>query len=351
LKPFNLLDAVGFLRSRGRRFALWGIGLAVAGYLVSFLIPSVYQATAVILPPDEDDLTAALSFARRGVSGIPALGRLGGGTYFTQADVALATLRSQSVHESVVREFDLVRVYKAKTREDAVRTLRDKTTIRIGSDGTISVSAWDRSAIRAAGIANAFFDNLDEFNRTFRTSRARRTREFLERRVAETDSLLRDAELKLAAYQGRKGAMVLSPETRAAADAAVSLMSQKLAAEVDLQIMRSYASPNSEELQRLEARVRELGRQIGGLPATQIGGAELVRQVVVRQQMFALLTNQLEEARIREVMDTPTIQVLDRATPPERRVWPKRLLIAAFGFVLGLGVAIVASSRSRAVPA
>ncbi len=324
---------------------LLAVAFGVAAYLISLLIPSIFQARAVILPPDEDELTAALSISRRSLGGLGALGRLGGGSYFTEADLALATLRSRSLHLAIVRDFDLVRRYKKKRTDDAITELRRNSTIRIATDGTIGISVRDRDPQTAADIANAFLSNLDKLNRTFRSGRARRTREFLERRVVDTDSLLRASERKLAEYQGRKGAVVLSPEARSAGDAAASLMGEKVAAEVDLAILRTFASPRSEELQRVEARVRELSRQIGALPATQIGGAELVRRVVIQQQILAVLTTQLEEARIREVMDTPTIQILDPASPPEKRIWPRRSLIALFGAVVGVLAALVPVSR------
>lgn len=349
MTPLNLLDTYEFLRRHGRGVAAWTLGFAVAGVLVSFLIPPVYRATAVILPPDEDELTAAFSMSRRGIGALGGLGRLGG-QYFTQADIALATLKSRSVHERILEQFGLVRVYRVKTKDAALRQLRDASAVRISSDGTISVSVKDGDARRAAAMANQFLDELDRFNREFRTSRARRTRMFLEGRVAQTDSLLRDFEHRLAAYQARRGAVVLSPDARGGAEAAASLMSQKIAAEVDLQLLRGYANPRSEELQRLERRVRELARQLGEIPQTQVGGAELVRQVAIQQSVLTLLTTQLEEARIREVMDTPTIQVLDPADPPTQRIWPRRAYIAAFAGLVGLGLGILSATDRLRLP-
>jgi len=349
VRPLNLLDIVEFLIRHGRRLALWTVGFAIAGYLVSYAIPSIYGATAVILPPEDDELAAALSASRRGVGALAGLGRLGG-QYFTQADIALATLRSRSVHEQVVREFSLEAVYKAKTLEDAVRGLRENAAIRIGTDGTISVTVKDEDPKRAADIANAFLRGLDERNRDFRTYRARRTREFLEERVVQTDSLLRASEQRFVKYQGSKGTVVLSPDARGAADAVAGLMAQKVSAEVELSVMRGYASPRSEELQRLESRVRELSRQIGDLPSSQVGGASLLRQIAIHQALLGVLTTNLEEARIREVMDTPTIQVLDEAVPSQRRLWPRRLYIALFGGLVGLGLGLLAASGRLRAP-
>jgi tyrosine-protein kinase Etk/Wzc len=346
VQPVNVLDVFGFLGRHGRRIALWAVALAVLGYAGSYLIPPLYKGVVVILPPEEDELASALSLSRRNLGALGGLGKLSG-QYFTQADIALATLRSRTLHERVVRRFDLQKVYKKKTLEGAVLHLRDQAASRVASDGTISVSALDRDPERASGIANAFMEELDRSTREFRSARARRAREFLTWRVAQADSLLRTSERRLAAYQSRRGTIVLTPEARGAVDAAAGLMAQKVAAEVELSILSGYADARSEEYRRLSTRVRELSRQIGQLPSAQVGGAELVREVALQQQMLAVLSTYLEESRLREVMDTPTIQVLDPAVPPEKRTWPRRTLIALFGFVLGAGIGIV---RSRPAP-
>jgi tyrosine-protein kinase Etk/Wzc len=342
LATLNVLDVLIFLRRHALRILLWGFALGVAGYLVSYLIPPVYQASASILPPEEDELTASLSIARRGLPGLSGLGKLG--SYFTQADVAIAILRSRTVHEALVRSFDLQKVYKDPKFEDAIRDLRGNSAIKIATDGTIAVTVSDHQPARAAELANAFLAQLDAYNQKYRASHARRTRVFLEERVTETDSLLRVSEQSLAAYQRVKGTIVIPQEARGAMDAAANVMAEKIRAEIELEVMRTYASSSNEELRNLEARVLELRRKVGGLPATQVGGAELIRQVAIKQQLLAVLTSQLEEARIREVMDTPTIQILDIARPPESRTWPRRSLIAAFGLALGLGIGIADAS-------
>ena len=348
MTPVNLLDLLTFVKRHLGRILAFGVAFALAGYLLSYLVPPVFQASASILPPDDDELTASLSMARRGIGGLPGLGKLG--SYFTQADIALAILRSRSVSESLVHEFDLQKVYGEKKLEDAVRDLKGNTTVKIGTDGTISITVSDKDPQRAADIANAFLAQLDSYNQTFRSSRGKRTREFLERRVAGTDSLLRDSERALADYQKRKGAVVLPPEARGGVDAAANLMAEKTRREMELELLRTYAAPGSEEVERLEGIVRELRRQIGDIPTTQVGGAELLRRVAIQQQVLTVLTSQLEEARIREVMDTPTIQVLDVARPPAHRSWPRRTFIAAVGLLLGLGLGLLTARRNPAGP-
>ena len=55
----SVLDILDFARRHFRRLALWSAGLAAAGYLACYIIPPTYRATAVLLPPEEDELTAA----------------------------------------------------------------------------------------------------------------------------------------------------------------------------------------------------------------------------------------------------------------------------------------------------
>lgn len=351
MRPFNLLHLLNTLRTHGIRIIPWVALFTLGGYGIAYVIPPTYRAQATILAPEEDEMATSLQMARRNIAGIGGLARLS--SYFTQGDMALAILRSRSMAESVIRRFDLQDRYRTRRLDDAVRRLRDCTDVRMATDGTISASIEDGNATRAAEMANFLFAELDRFNQEKRSFRARRSRMFLENRVAETDSVLRDAEQRLVAYQRARGSIVLSPESRGGLESVAQLMGQKAQAEVELEMARRFASPGSEEIARLEARLRELRRQIGAAPATQAGGASALREVLIQQQLLTLLSGQLEEARLREVMDTPTIQVLDSARPPDRPVWPRKLWIAGFGAIIGFVVALTDLGRihRRSAPA
>jgi uncharacterized protein involved in exopolysaccharide biosynthesis len=327
------------------RLAVWAIAFAVVGLLATFVVPKTYRASATILPPEDDDAAISLQQVRRGLTSLGGIGRLG--SYFTQADIALAVLGSESVHATVARKFDLQHVYHARSVDAAVRELRRRSSVKIGSEGTITVTVEDGTPDRAAAMANSFMDLLDHFNQDIRSFRARRSRQFLVQRLAQEDSLLSASERLLVEYQKRHGTVVLSPEERGTISTAGSLMSRKVEAEVELELARQYASPTSEEVQRLGAQVRELNRQVGALPAQQLGGAGLVRDVTLEEQIVALLALQLEDARIREVMDTPTIQVLDRATPPEFPVWPRKSILVFLGGLLGLALGVLDAGNFR----
>jgi len=110
----------------------------------------------------------------------------------------------------------------------------------------------------------------------------------------------------------------VSPVDRGDADVGARLMAQKIALEVRLQVLRQSLAEDSEEVRRLRQELAAIERQVGGLPQAGVEIMRLWRDLKVQEQVFELLTAQLEEARIRETRDTPTVQVLDAALPPLR---------------------------------
>jgi len=61
-----------------------------------------------------------------------------------------------------------------------------------------------------------------------------------------------------------------------------------------------------------------------------------MRDVKVQEEVFALLTQEYEKAKIQEVKDTPTVEILDEANLPERKSFPRRTQIVVISFVCSL---------------
>lgn len=321
-------------------FILWNVvGTTAIALVIAVLLPKWYTASATLLPPTEDDVSLALSqlAPRAALGGI----RLPGAP--TLSDVYLAVLRSRTVADSLIQRFDLVRRFHMPDVEKARKELGDRTQLRVGDEGTISVSVDDREPRMAAALANAYVEELDRFNRLTRTTGGRRARTFIEERLAVTQRELSAAEDRLRDYQQRYRVVTLSPQSAGEAEAGVRLLSQKIALEVKLSVLLQSLSESSEEVRRVREELAATERQIGSLPSTGLEIMRLWRDVRVQEQVYELLTAQLEEARIRETRDTPTVQVLDRATPPIHKSKPKRAVIVIAGLLIGLAGSLCAA--------
>lgn len=299
--------------------------------VVSLLLPWWYTGRAVLLPPTEEDSASMLSqLMPRGLGSV----RLPGAP--TMADVFVAVLKSRSVADRLVARFDLVRRYHARDKEKAVKELSSHVKFRLGDEGTIAIEVEDRDPRTAAAMANAYVEELDRFNLETRTTSAKRTRAFIDARLALARQDLAAAEDRLRDYQLLRKLPAMSPSDKSDADVGANLMAQKIALEVRLQVLRQSLAESSEEVRRVRQELAAIERQVGGLPQAGIEIMRLWRDVKVQEQVFELLTAQLEEARIRETRDTPTVEVLDHAEVPLHKSRPKRAWIVLGGMMIGL---------------
>ena len=334
--------------TRRWRFVL-GTGVA-AGVLtlgVTFLLPKWYTASATILPPEESDLLSNMSLAQRALTKFPAFGILE--DYYTPADVFKAILGSRTIREELVRRFELQRVYKKKSMELTLKALDRNTRIKMNPDGTIKVSVDDRDPKRSADMANGYLEALDRFNVEKRNTTANRTRLFLQTRTHETDSLLRASEDTLRRYQ--ESHRTVAPANPGGADvqAAADIMSRKLMLQVRLGVLRGYLSETSDQVLQVKEELNQLERRLAGIPELQGELLRLIRDTKVYEQLYLLLTAELEQARIRETMNTPTVQLLDSAVTPERHSRPKKGVLSVAATLLGLlGASAWAATRERA---
>jgi uncharacterized protein involved in exopolysaccharide biosynthesis len=347
-RPFDVLVAL----VRSWRLLLAGSMLAAAAAAaVSYAITPVYTARTLFLPPQQQQSAAASALASLG-----ALSGLAGAAagLKTPADQYVALLQSITVQDRLIDEFELLDVYESEFRVDARRELAKNVRIVVGKkDGLISIEVDDGSPQRAADIANRHVDELRRLTSQLALTEAQERRQFFEQQLSQTRDRLTKAQLALQASGFSPGA--LRAEPRAAAEGYARLQAELTSAEVRLQAMRRTLTDNSPEVQRqssIASSLRgELARQESSLQTGQ--GADYVgryREFKYQETLFELFSRQYELARLDEAKEGALIQVVDVASPPERRSWPRRsllVLLATASTFLALAMAVVARQAWR----
>jgi len=279
-------------------------------------------------------------------------------------DLLVSVLRSRTVAQAVVEHFGLQQRYRQRYLGDAIKKLQDESTVALSRDGVISVKVEDTDPLIAAQMANFFVEQLDRLVARYSSGEAGRQRGFLTEQLAKARVGLDTSEEALRRFQERNRAIVLQEQTRGAIEAAGRLKGEIIAAQVQLQVMRNFATDANPEVVALRRRVDEMNRQLaqmqygdGGarqaeapserrdfaVPFSRVPevGLELVRltrDVKVQETLVTLLTQQVEQARISEARDLPVVQVLDQAVPAERPSKPRlglNLAVASVGSILG----------------
>ena len=313
--------------NRWKRFILAVVGgTAIVAVVVSFLLPKWYAARSTFIPPRESDIQASLSSLMAGLA-IPGLG--GALPASGESQLFLAILDSRTLREKLIRDFDLMPVYKAKNMDQALKVHHTLARAGLTDQGVVEVVVEDRDPKRAAAMANAWVAALDDFNKNARMTGGKRSRLFVERRLGETRNALVAAEKELADYQMNNRNAPLAPDVSAAIDAGASLLARRMAAEVHLTMMAETYRESAPQVEQARSELSAIDRQIGTLPPLAMEYARLLRNMKVQEQVYALLVAQYEEAKIREDKDVPTLDILDTAVPPHRRVRPIRWLFCA----------------------
>jgi uncharacterized protein involved in exopolysaccharide biosynthesis len=298
---------------------------------MALTLPVWYTAHGTLLPPSESgDAYGAFTTLVQN-SALSTIGLVGSAS---TSDVFAEILKSRTLHEAAIRRFDLASVYQSKGMDRAMGEFRQHLSIDVGRSGVITLSFEDRNSRRAADVANFLFSELDRFNREVYSTRAKRTREFLETRLADTQARLADAQSKLSDYEREH--KIIAASDQASVDGAASVMAQKLNLQIRRSYVSEYAGGGSPAIRELDAQLSAVDRELGRLPLLKMEGARLLLEVEVRSKLFALISDQYEEARIQETRDTPTVTILDAASIPEIRSRPKRALIVAASVLAGL---------------
>ena len=341
VKVLDLSPFIGAL-ARRRSFILKFTGAATAlGLALALLLPSWYRAYSSLLPPTEEEAGFGLSSLLKGI-GVPGVKIP---SQAQPADVFIAELQSRRLNEEIVNRFDLRKRYHKRLTEDAVKELRRHAGFSVNDAGLITVVVEDRDPRQAAAMTTAFVEALDRFNREARMTKGRRTREFVEQRLAETHRQLAAAEDQLAQYLSKRKSMTLGTDQSAGMDMASHLYAQRASLQVQLGVAQQYSRGGTDEVLQLQQQLSQIDQQLATLPVTGMGSARLLRDVKTFETLSMLLTSQYEQARIDEVRDVATVEVLDPATVPEHRARPVRSVLVAISFCLGLAASTLLALR------
>lgn len=199
----NLVDYLRVI-SKHRRMIFWICTITViTTAVISMLLPEMYAATVSVVPPidvlqKESSLAGGLGAAKNSMlRQVMDVGSI--------SDMYVGILRSRSVADALIERFDLGKVYKVKHGFSIVRQiLRDRTSIKVGGEGIVTITVEDRDPCQAANLANAYVEELDRRNKQLFVGQATNKKVFLENRLREIkqelsqiDSMLsRDAKIK-----------------------------------------------------------------------------------------------------------------------------------------------------------
>jgi len=309
-----------------------------------------YASTAVMIVPQNSfdrKVSAELSMG--------AAGLLSGGTG-SNLELYVDMVKSRTVADRIIDDYDLKTVYNNKNIEQDELTLASRTKIESEREGLIRVTVEDTSRDRAAALANDYFHQLDLLNSHLVLSSVGEERAYLERELLKEKDALADAEVAL--KQTQETTSGVPPEAVASAQlTALELTRVQLRGDqVKLDALLTGETEENPEVIRLRGEINGLTRQLSelqngsasasnGTPTSQVPEQTLLyarrlRDVKFHEELYGLLEKEFEEAKQQEAKTPSIVQVLDPAVPSLHKAWPPRtyycILAAIFGTVVGV---------------
>ncbi len=372
MREVHILDLLLILLRRKKFIISVTIGITILTAVISLFLTKSFRADTRILPPSQTQGTSNQLLSQ--LSGLAQLGLGGGGGIRTSGDLYVGLIKSRPVLDGVIDRMKLMELYRANNREEArqrlyqqVAAAEDKKT------GIITISAVDKDPDRAAAMANTFVEEFRRLNKGLAVTEASQRRLFYEEQLKDVKEALVKSEESMRGFQEKTGTVKIDEQARAVLQNIAQARAQLAAKEVQLKVVRTYATQHNPDAQRLEEEIRGLREQVGRLEAKGGAGADplmatgkmasvgtdylrMMREVKLNEALYEVLLKQFEVAKLDEARDASVIQVLEKAEPPLSRYKPQRRKMVTIAFVVGLFISVFCAvlidvvAKSRQAP-
>lgn len=350
----SLVDLLLVLARRKRLLVIIPMVFVILGIIYAKVATPIFAASTILLPPQQQQSSASAMLSQLGgLAGAAAGGALGK----NPNDLYLSILQSRSIGKAIVSQFGLQAHYKTKSMTAALKILASRSVMAAGKDGLISITVQDESPQRAADLANTYVVELRKLMKTIAVTEAQQRRRFFEGQLHQVKDDLTEAELAMKSLQEKTGVLQVEAQGRATIEALAQLRAQIAAKQVQLNAMRTFATGENPDYQRTLSELSGMQTQLNMLshgdddgqgalivkskaPGLSMDYVRKLRDVKYNETLFEIIAKQYEIAHMDEAKEGALIQVIDPATPPERKIKPKLVLIVLMAALGGIFVAI-----------
>jgi capsule polysaccharide export protein KpsE/RkpR len=270
------------------------------------------------------------------------------------ADNFMGILKSRRIADLVIEKFNLVHSYGFDKRkkfyhEDVLKALYKNVDITVNDYGNIEVMVTDSSPTQAANMANFMVSQLDSISYLLSKESARNSRLFFEERLEVIKHDLDSAGRAFVKFQNDNKYVDLEQQVKASIEVMAQFEGQKMALDLEIAQLRNQFGATNQHLSELQKQKEVLDKKLsvymdqgGGnlilslknAPEKAIQYGELMRNVKIQETLYEFVLQFYEQARLSEANNIPSVQVLEYASAPQKKLRPKRSVICLM-FLLG----------------
>jgi uncharacterized protein involved in exopolysaccharide biosynthesis len=359
VSKLSLLDLLLVLARQ--RYVILGTSLlfGVLALIWGLLQPKMYESAVTVLPPAQ--------MVTRGVGGSlgdlsSALSMASSSPFKSSEDFWISVLKGRTITERVVKSQNLQQVYHVHLLSTAAGLLRKHTSFEADKAGLITIAVRDKDPQRAAQIANAYIDSMHQSMSDMAIDDANQRRAFYNSQVEQERGNVEKAENDLMEVERKTGVIELGGQTAQAIREIADLRARITLLTVQLQSLRTAATDENPEVQRLKSEMAADQEQLTRAESQRINGTlgvigaqdvpqdtldyiRATRDLRYHQSLYEALGKQVQAAQMDEARSAPMVQIVDAAVPADHPAGLGRgalvFIALIVGFLVGIGLGLL----------
>lgn len=339
-------------------------------------LPNVYTAKATMLIQTGSSSSLAAALSSSGLASLAGLSATAGNTNGALAEV-LAT--SNSTLDALNAKFNFAERNKArkpKTKDEKPPLISDiresiKKNLSAKLDAKTNlfvVSYTDIDPAFAKEVVDEVVRLLSERFAVLGGNKALEQKALLEKKLAEVDTAVKNLEAQVKAFQNKYGVIQVEALATEQITILARLRSELIMKEMEIANYQKISNINDPVMTQLKnerdgilAKIKEIETGVGSgsrvmpsqkeLPTIAFEYARLQRDLAVQTEVFKMLTQQYELAKLNASGQEPVFQILEMAEVPDKKSGPSRGMICIVAtlaaFFLAILVAFIAESIDK----
>lgn len=329
----------------------------------ALLAPKWYKSTTSVLPAEKNDLLSTMSGLTnlaKNFSASKGLAALTGRD--SETDKYIAILKSARITDEVIKKFNLRKEYDYEDDyyDKVVKEWESNLEMDVADEGNLIISVLSKDRQKAANIANFMIARLNEVNTELSNTNAKANREFVEKRYLQNVSDINELETGMKLFQQKFGVIALPEQLEATVKSMSLIYADFYKKEVEFNVLKQTYGADHPMAANAKIEMNELKKKIDLLnsgqddsqkdvkllipfkQAPELGNEylKIYRNLEIQYKILEFIQPLYEQAKVEEARNTPSVIVLDKAGPAERKSKPKGTIYALVSFVSSILVGL-----------
>lgn len=362
-KKNDFFDVLAIFAKHGKFILIFTLITAAAVVIFSLVTPQIWSSTATFFTIGDQNQSLPINLGELSSLASSFLSTQN----FVNGQNSIAIMNSRTFSEDVIRKFNLIPYFKIKEK-DSLRAMDlalkklSKKVVRMGLDdetGLITVRIETKKKELSKQIAEYYVQRLELYNQDYKLTQGKLNRQFLEKRVAEVRNQIDSLSFAMKNFQEKNRAIDIQTQMTSIITLYSDIISQQINNDIELEIAKNTYSQNSPVVKELEQKkkiiqdkIKELEGSAAGLkpkyiididniPDVSLHYAQLMLNLEIQKKVFEFIYPQYEAARIEELKDMPTLEIVDHPREAGLRAKPKRALLCIVTTLIGFAVSLI----------